>query len=192
MRPTLSTVFAVAVLAASLVACGDNSPTTAPTDNRPFPSPATSSVSLTDTETVVTVLGRTTPVSDIIVSKVIGPSGGTITIPAAGLTLTVPALAVSVNTTFQVHALPGTVVAYEFEPHGMKFKVALTVTQALAGTSNPSASGTLNAGYFSDKSKIDFKTKSAAVDEVLPTTKGTNGSITFQVKHFSGYLVSSG
>jgi predicted small lipoprotein YifL len=194
MRPTLSTVFTLAVLAASLAACGDNSSITAPTSTvatQVAPTSTINSLALTTLSTV-NVLKRTNSIADTTVTKVIGAAGGTISIPAAGLSLTVPPLAVSANTTFQVHVLPGSVVAYEFEPHGTTFPVPLVVAQSLVRTSRSQASTAMHADYFTDKSKINFDSNVATVSEELPITFTSNSVITFKVWHFSGYLVSSG
>lgn len=191
MRSTLATLLKLAPLAASLAACGrGSSPITAP-ENGASAVPVTSQPVI-NTQAAVNVLSRTASIGDLTVTKVIGPTGGTITVPSAGLTLVVPPLAVGASTTFQVHVLPGSAVAYEFEPHGMKFPVPLIVTQNLAGTLTPRAAAFFEAGYFSDKSQINFNSVSASVLEELPIRVGVNGTLTFSVSHFSGYLVSSG
>src|SRR5215467_12867711 len=138
MRLRPPTVFAVAVIATLTVsACSNDSPS-APATVAP---PAAASQSLlggllgsTSTKTIVPVL-RTTPLaSDITVSQTIGPLGGTIAIPAAGLTLVVPPLAVSRSTNFAITARKGSYVAYDMEPHGTKFLLPLVATQSLVNT----------------------------------------------------------
>jgi len=131
--------------------------------------------------------------NDISVSAVIGKSGGKLTIPDAGLTLVVPAGAVTTNTAFKVTAVAGKLVAYEFEPHGTTFAVPLQFTQDLKKVSLVGAlTGTLMDGaYFADRSKLNQTTGLAAVSEVLPAvTNLLQFKVTFPIKHFSGYLVS--
>jgi len=134
---------------------------------------------------------RSTPLAqNISVSAVIGKSGGTLTIPDAGLTLVVPAGAVTSNTKFTATALAGRVVAYEFEPHGTTFPVPLIVRQSLQGTTSPLALPSFETGYFADRSQIVSSTL-ANVTEEIPVIGGL-GFVSFPVWHFSGYLVSSG
>jgi hypothetical protein len=104
-------------------------------------------------------------------SAVIGVLGGQIRIPGLGLTVTVPALALTTPTTITVTAVPGSVVAYEFEPHGLQFNVPLVVTQRLSGTSASQQHGVipgvLYGGYFADVSEINQLNGTSLVDEIL-------------------------
>jgi hypothetical protein len=142
------------------------------------------------------VLGvtRSTPLAkDITVSAVIGSKGGTITIPDAGLTLIVPANAVSKNTTFTATAVAGRLVAYEFEPHGTTFAVPLQFQQDLKKTSLLSTltAPLMRGAYFTDRSKLNQSLGGALVTELLPATLDLLRSrVSFPIKHFSGYLVS--
>jgi hypothetical protein len=89
-----------------------------------------------------------------------------------------------------VTAVAGSVVAYEFEPHGTHFNVPLLFRQQLRGTNH--RSGDLVQGaYFADSSQLG--TSSAFVDELLDTSVdlGTNEA-TFAIHHFSGYMLASG
>ena len=137
----------------------------------------------------VTVLGRAVPLrSHFTVGAAIGPAGGTITIPEIGFTLVVPKGAVRGVVKFSVTAMAGASVAYDFAPHGIKFKVplqfrqSLTVTTALPGMA-------LMGGYFKDKKQVDSDAMKAKVDEST-STRLENGSVVFDLWHFSGYLVS--
>ena len=130
-------------------------------------------------------------------SAVIGFFGGQISIPSLGLTVTVPALAVTTPTTITVTAVPGSVVAYEFEPHGLQFNVPVIVSQRLNGTSasqpNGIIPGVLYGGYFADVSAINQLNATSLVDEILRVSIDRMlGSATFSVVHFSGYLLASG
>src|SRR5688500_13814830 len=78
------------------------------------------------------VLERKTALTkDITVSATIGDKGGTLSIPAAGLTVTIPAGAVKAQTKFSVTAIKGTMVAYEFGPDGITFAKSLAAQPAL-------------------------------------------------------------
>jgi hypothetical protein len=130
---------------------------------------------------------------DIAVSAVIGTKGGTITIPEAGLTLVVPPNAVSSNVTFTATALAGRVVAYDFQPHATTFAVPLKFTQDLRKTSLLAAltAPLLDGAYFADNSRLDQKSGLAFINELLPATVDLlRFRVGFDIRHFSGYLVS--
>ena len=133
---------------------------------------------------------------DLTASAVIGPKGGELRLQSAGLRLIVPRGAVSAPTTFSVTALAGSVVAYEFEPHGAKFAVPLTIQQTIFNNGPDSADPNtykFEAGHFLSRSDLDNTAELGVVNELLPTRveKG-KGKITFSVTHFSGYLLASG
>jgi hypothetical protein len=194
MRSSISRVLTFTVLAATLAACGDGASITAPggpaSSLKDDSAPDAAMAVLPAPTTALRPVIRTVPIGDLYVTKDIGPLGGTITLASAGLTVMVPRGAVATNTTFQVHALAGTAVAYEFEPHGTRFPVPLIVRQSLQGTTTPLALPSFEAGYFADKSQIVSSTL-ANVTEEIPAIGGL-GFVTFPVWHFSGYLVSSG
>src|SRR5262245_45105541 len=125
-------LLAVAIAAVFASACGSDNPT-GPAARR-TPSLEPSNGLLASPVTVNTLQRKVPLASDIVVSKSIGVLGGTISIPAAGLTVVVPALAVSKTTTFTVRALAGGTVAYEFAPEGAKFLLPLVVTQDFTNT----------------------------------------------------------
>jgi hypothetical protein len=142
------------------------------------------------------VLARRRPLSrDVVASATIGRAGGTLALEEAGLTLTVPPGAVRLPTTFTITALAGDLVAYEFGPHGWIFHKPLRVTQRLQGIDHGALQGplALSAAYFPDRERLDFWRRKAGVDEVLPVdVDAGRGRVSFSVRHFSGYLVSSG
>lgn len=130
---------------------------------------------------------------DIAVSAVIGPDGGTISIPDAGLTLVVPPGAVTSSTNFTATALAGRLVAYEFEPRGTKFPVSLRFTQDLQKVSllGVVTAPVLDGAYFTDITKLNQNLGRAAVSEILPATVDLlRLRVGFPINHFSGYLIS--
>ena len=130
---------------------------------------------------------------DITVTAVIGKSGGKLTIPDAGLTLVVPAGAVTTNTTFKATAIAGKLVAYEFQPHGTRFAVPLQFTQDLKKVSllNSLLSPLMHGAYFTDRNQLNQASGLAVVSELLPAvTNLLQSRVTFDIRHFSGYLVS--
>ena len=130
-------------------------------------------------------------------SATIGLLGGQISMPGLGLTVTIPAFAVTAPTTITVTAVPGSTVAYEFEPHGTQFNVPLIVQQSLAGTNAADdfgkIRGVLYGGYFADPSALDPVGGTALVNEVLRVSiDKLLGTATFTITHFSGYLLGTG
>jgi hypothetical protein len=139
-----------------------------------------------------------TPVATVqSASAQIGVLGGQISLPSLGLTVVVPAFAVTSTTTITVTAVPGNQVAYEFEPHGLQFNAPVIVRQSLAGTSalqqNGIIPGVLYGGYFADVSALNQLNGTALVDEILRVSiDRVLGSATFSILHFSGYLLGTG
>jgi hypothetical protein len=129
---------------------------------------------------------------DATASAVIGPEGGALVLPATGLRLVVPAGAVARPTRFAVTALAGKLAAYDFEPAGSVFPVALRVEQDLSfvDTKHGDPARAL-AGYFSSRADVDQVGASGQVAEVVPIT-WSSGALAFPVWHFSGYIMSWG
>lgn len=174
-----------------LLLAGCTGDAVAPVAPTPLPKPA---AGLLGALIPVKGVTRSSPLAnDITVSAVIGPKGGTIAIPEAGLTLVVPPKAVSSNVTFTATAVAGKLVAYEFEPHGMTFAVPLQFTQDLRKTSLLATltAPLLDGAYFADSGQLDQQSGLAVVNELLPATVDLlRFRVRFPIKHFSGYLVS--
>ena len=190
-RPILATAIIAMV---ALAACRDVS---GPVDSQPRPTPGSAANLSTRADVDVTVLERAHPVgAGVVASATIGPHGGTLVLAGAGLTLVVPPGAVSRPTRFTARAVPGKLVAYEFEPHGTTFEVPLLLIQNLAVTNmkvgNVNASS-LFGGYFRDASEVSDIAGRAIVHEKF-TVHIDNAAhvVTLQVVHFSGYLVATG
>lgn len=173
--------------------------------DRAVTAPAVSSAgatrSLLGSPATVTVVKRNTPLAtSLSVSKTIGVLGGTISLPGAGLTIVVPALAVASPTTFTVTAVAGNQVAYEFEPHGTQFLVPLIATQSLVGTDGLTGGllggllpKPLVAGHFLNLSDLNPLAGTASVTELLAVSVNLpTKTATFTIPHFSGWLVASG
>ena len=142
-----------------------------------------------------TALMRTTPITvPIMRSVTLHATGGTLQIPEAGLMVTIPRGAVGDSTaTITATALPGSAVAYDFQPHGAKFLTQLKINQSLAATTWAGNTGMMNigAGYFASNSQVNTYTGAAQLNEVITGTVA-GGTYQFYVGHFSGYLVSWG
>ena len=148
----------------------------------------------------VTVLRRIVPLRrELATTAVIGPSGGDIRIGAAGVLVHFPAGAVAVPTTITMTAPAGWQVAYEFEPHGIQFAEPVTITQDLRKTIAvwaPSLLRTLEGDYYDDTTGDPYLDPRHLVANVKEHMGGSVNRramlLSFDIHHFSGYLVSSG
>jgi hypothetical protein len=141
----------------------------------------------------VTGLKRTTPLAaDVTITQSIGSAGGTLSIPSAGVIVVVPKGAVSATTQFTMTARAGSVVAYDFAPHGISFAKPLVLTQSLTGTSASLLNvSLLELGYYADPNQLTstgglLSELTAGVADLVSWTYTAN------IKHFSGYMVSCG
>ena len=185
--------------AVSLMSACSGEPTTAPVApaaRLAAPSAAPSaSLSVLDLLNLNLVGGvqRKVPLANAItVTQTIGSAGGTLSIPAAGVTVNVPAGAVSGPTVFKMTARAGSLMAYDFEPHGTVFAKPLTFTQDLHVTNASLLTAPfIQLGYYSDPSLL-----TAVGGLVSELTNGTLSLLTWKfsapIKHFSGYMMSCG
>ena len=194
MKPTLRRLTALAFGALALVSCGTDQPTAVSRPDLSAPDVPSASL-LTTITSLLTVDGlqRTTPLAaPITVSKSIGVDGGTLAIPQAGVTVVVPKGALAQPTTITMTARAGTVIAYDFAPHGITFAKPLVFQQQLRGTNASLLTAPLlQLGYYSDASLL---TKTGAlVSELLGGTLNlVTWTFTAPISHFSGYIVCSG
>ena len=100
------------------------------------------------------------------------------------------------NTQFSARALPGSAIAYEFEPHGATFAQPIRIQQLFGGLHGVDVSGGIpdfEGAYFADAVQIDPVANAAKVAELLPATVDPAGRLVFfYVHHFSGYMLASG
>jgi len=193
MRLRLFTLTSVATAALFAYGCGESPTAPSPAAvSAPVEASNTLLGSLLGTSTTVTPLLRTTPLkTSITAAQTIGPLGGVLSIPSAGITVVVPPLAVTKATKISVTALAGSNVAYQFEPHGIKFTIPLVATQSLKGTQAQSGGLisplSLFAGYFPDGSKV------TSVTELLNLNVNLlNQTSVLTIWHFSGYIIATG
>lgn len=184
------TFVSVLLAAATLAACGPDA--TQPSELVHTGGPV---LELFDPAIEVNVLQRSAPLlHDFVASAVIGRAGGTIEIPEAGFSITFPQNAVLLPTPIVVAALPGTSVAYTFQPHGLVFRRPPTITQDLRGTDvfrDPAVRAGLEGAYLPDVAALIGTV--ARVREVRPTVVDVKGwQMRFDVDHFSAYVASSG
>jgi hypothetical protein len=183
----------IVAIAATTLAAGCGSDTTTAPSAPIAPQATTSSKSLLGTllgspETIHPLL-RTTPLpSNVSKTVTVGLLGAVVNIPSAGFSMIVPPLATKFGTKITVTALAGSNVAYEMEPHGLKFLLPLVATQSLKNVQNP-PNGLLNLqlGYFPDPTHV------TTVTELLNVNVDLLGlSATSTIWHFSGYIFAGG
>ena len=142
---------------------------------------------------LVTGLQRTTPLAaPITVTKTIGLYGGVLAIPQAGVSVIIPYGALTQPTTITMTARAGSLVAYDFAPHGITFAKPLVFTQSLSGTNATILSAPLlRLAYYTDPSLLGSVT--GTVSELIGgVTNLLTWTFTAPIKHFSGYMVSCG
>jgi hypothetical protein len=137
---------------------------------------------------------RATPLAKSVTRRLtVGPTGGTFPVAGTGLTIVAPANAVRETLTITVTAYAGKMVAYDFQPHGTVFARPLVLMQDIATTGYGAlaARAGVEAGYFADPAQLDLANNSAAVNEFLAVSADAR-TLSFNVQHFSGYMLSSG
>lgn len=175
----------------AVVSCSTSETVAPPATSAPS-SAAHSLTNVLSSPVTAVPLQRTEPLaSNISKSAYIGALGGVISIPDAGITVVVPALALASPTLITVTALAGSNVAYEFAPHGIRFPVPLVVTQSLKNTEarngGPLDASLLSAAYFPDSSNVTSVTEILGVNVNL-----LKQTAVFDVWHFSGYILAGG
>jgi hypothetical protein len=138
-------------------------------------------------------LQRTTPLAaSITVTKTIGTAGGSFAIPEAGVTVVVPAGALTKPTVIKMTARAGALVAYDFEPHGITFAKPLVFSQSLRGTNASLLSVPfLQLGYYKDASLLT-KTGGLISELLGGVVNVLEWKFTGTIPHFSGYMVTCG
>jgi hypothetical protein len=185
-------------LALTLVACSADQ-VTAPTQMKaPAADPSASLLgdvlgTVTGLLTTNQAVQRSKPLpAPITVTQTIGYYGGTLSIPAAGVTVTVPRGALSQNTVITMTARAGSLLAYDFSPTGIVFNKPLVFSQSLRGTNVTLLQVPfLRLGYYSDPGLLGQLT--AVVSDLLGgVTNLLSWTFTAPIKHFSGYVVLCG
>lgn len=193
MTPTLRRIAALALGALTLASCGGEPPTLPRLQQSAPEAPASSLLGGLTSLIGINGLQRTIPLAaPITVTKTIGSEGGTLAIPQAGVTVTVPRGALATTTTITMTARAGSLVAYDFAPHGVVFARPLVFSQQLRGTNATLLSAPLlGLGYYEDPSLLTRT--GGLVSELLGGAVDTlSWSFTSTIPHFSGYIVTCG
>jgi hypothetical protein len=132
------------------------------------------------------------------VSKTIDVSGGTISIPATGLTILFPAGAVVAPTTIRITA-DEKYVAYKMEPEGTQFLKDVIVTQSLSTTEfggRPLRSPLFAAYIANDRVQLSGNVPVTELEPSHTIFSSVNSLIpvahVWIIRHFSRYMLASG
>ena len=193
MKSSLRLLTAMAAGLAIVAACA--SEPTRPPMTAAAPSHSLNGGVLATATNHIGILGllRNTPLSaPITVSKIVGSGGGTLSIPQAGVTVTIPSGALASNTVITMTARVGSLVAYDFAPHGITFAKPLVFTQKLSGTPlNLLNASLLQLGYYPDPSRLTLD--GGLVSELIGGNVNIRSwTFTSTIQHFSGYVVACG
>lgn len=134
------------------------------------------------------------------VSAVIGPDGGTLTLPGSDFTLRVPSGALTAPTTITVVSKAGAHVVYDMLPHGLRFLKPATLVQGLQNTAvyGTAAASGIRTAYLPDgRESIDAFDQASPSELEASTTYyyGAQPVAETQVAvidHFSRYILISG
>ena len=192
MKTQLRRLLAVA-LGAVAIGCGTEPPTLPQLRQSAPEAPSSDLLGAVTSLVTMNGLQRTTPLAaPITVVESIGPEGGTLAIPQAGVTVTVPRGALTATTKITMTARAGTLVAYDFAPHGITFAKPLVFSQQLRGTNATLLKAPLlRLGYYEDANLL---TKTGAVvSELLGgVVNALSWTFTSTIPHFSGYVLTCG
>jgi hypothetical protein len=134
------------------------------------------------------------------ISALIGPDGGSLSLPGADFSMTIPAGALTEPTTITVVAKAGKYVVYDMYPHGLKFRQPVIVVQGLsttAGYGTAKASSVRTAYLPAGHERISAKGFASAGELLAATTYfyGAEPIAETQewiLNHFSRYILVSG
>jgi hypothetical protein len=137
---------------------------------------------------------------DQAVSAVIGPDGGTLSLPGADFSMTIPAGALTEPMTITVVARGGPHVVYDMFPHGLKFLRPVTAVQGLSTTAIYRTPGAnfVRTAYLPDGKEQIRRDDFASPSELQGTKTYFYGDQPIAetqewiLNHFSRYILISG
>jgi hypothetical protein len=132
------------------------------------------------------------------VSGTIGYYGGTLAIPGSDFTITFPRGALSSSTAITIVSDASGYVSYDMRPHGLTFAKPVIVTQKLRNTEiygTPLVWNSFGAYFAEDPPVLGGLLKAVETTTTI-TFAAPNGTApaiqTWQLKHFSRYMLASG
>jgi hypothetical protein len=133
------------------------------------------------------------------VSAVIGPDGGTLSLPGSDFTMIVPNGALASSTTITIVAKGGAFVVYEMLPHGLRFLKPVTAVQGLQNTAlyGTDAGNAIRTAYLPEgRDAIDVNGSASPSELQAATTyfygaKPVAETHAWIINHFSRYILIS-
>lgn len=133
-------------------------------------------------------------------SALIGPEGGTIALNGSDFTMYIPAGALSLPTMITVTSLAGAHVAYDMQPHGLRFLKSVTAVQDLGNTATYRtwAGNGIRSAYLQDRNDEIDADDTAAPAELQAATTYFYGADpvaethVWTLNHFSRFILISG
>jgi hypothetical protein len=198
--------FALASSAFFALSCGDPSQVNAPPSSTIQLVPAATRVTAsfaslsTGTKAKAVRWGAAHSPVEESVSAVVGVDGATLLLPGADFSLTIPAGALTAPTAITVTAKAGPFVAYEMQPHGLRFLKPVIAVQGLKTTASygTDIGNSVRTAYLPEGSDdIDASDLAAPIEVEASTTilYGANPvaeSHEWILNHFSRYILISG
>jgi hypothetical protein len=190
---------AVAASAIVLFGCGDYSRSTSPALSQAKLAAVRSSFSIVESGAKARAVrwGPAHSRSEQSASAVIGPDGGTLSLPGSDFTMNIPSGALSTPTTITVVSKSGSHVEYEMLPHGLQFLKPVTAIQGLQntatyGTDDGNAVRTAYLPEGRDGIDVDDSATPSEL-EAATTYYGAAGaeSHVWIINHFSRYILIS-
>ncbi len=137
---------------------------------------------------------------DESVSALIGPDGGTVSLPGADFSMTIPANALIKPTRITVVARSGAYVVYDMLPHGLKFRQPVVAVQGLGTTASygTPAGNSVRGAYLPEGKERIRQDDLAAPSELQRATTYFYGAQPIAetqewiLNHFSRYILISG
>jgi hypothetical protein len=190
---------AVAASAIVVFACGDYTRSTSPALSQAKLVAVRSSFSIVESGSKARAVrwGPAHSRSEQSASAVIGPDGGTLSLPGSDFTMNIPSGALSAPTTITVVSKSGSHVAYEMLPHGLRFLRPVTAIQGLQNTATYGTDGgnAVRTAYLPEgRDAIDADDSAAPSElEAATTYFGAAGaeSHVWIISHFSRYILIS-
>jgi hypothetical protein len=134
-----------------------------------------------------------------VVSVVIGPDGGTLSLPESDLLVSFPSGALASPTTITIVSEAGPYVAYEMLPHGLRFLKPVTAVQGLQNTALYGTDGgnSIRSAYLPEGREsidVDDSAEPSELQAAITYFYGANPVAETQVwtiNHFSRYILIS-
>ncbi len=199
LRGLMVTVSAVAGLA-----CGDYSRPTSPASYKSVPPTLIVHASFTmlssSTRARAVQWGPAHSRVEQSVSAIIGPDGGTLSVPGSDFSMNIPSGALAAPTTITIIAEGGPHVSHEMLPHGLRFLKPVTAVQGLENTAIYGTSGgnAIRTAYLPEgRDNIDVDgtaspTELQAASTYFYGAEPVAATQVWTINHFSRYILISG